>query len=93
MINVEYHGDIDKLKKKKEINNDMVEHVNHYQFKEYEIMDIIEEIYGKESVKEFALCNAFKYLFRCKRKHDNPLEDIKKARTYLDYYINLDEKE
>ena len=46
---------------------------------------------GRGAVKSFCLCNAFKYLWRHNRK--NGVEDIKKARWYLDKYIELAEEE
>ena len=42
---------------------------------------------GREAVKSFCLCNAYKYLWRHKNK--NGLEDLKKARWYLDRYITM----
>lgn len=37
----------------------------------------------------FCQCNAFKYLYRAKRK--NGLEDMKKAIWYLNKYVELEE--
>ena len=34
-------------------------------------------------------CNAFKYLWRCKKKHDTPEEDVEKAVWYLQKYLEL----
>ena len=51
----------------------------------------MEETQGKEAVMDFCLCNAFKYLYRHNRK--NGLEDIKKAKWYVDKYIELAEKQ
>ena len=42
---------------------------------------------GIEAVKNFCLCNAFKYLYRHDKK--NGLEDIKKANWYINKYIEL----
>lgn len=46
---------------------------------------------GTEAVKGFCLCNAFKYIYRCRNK--NGLEDIKKADWYLKKLIEIGERE
>lgn len=68
---------------------DNVNHPPHYETGKYESIDVMEEVFGKESVKDFCLCNAFKYLYRCKHKHETPLEDVQKAVWYLNHYIEL----
>lgn len=45
------------------------------------------ETQGAKATKEFCICNAFKYLYRHKRK--NGVEDIKKAIWYLNKYLEL----
>lgn len=35
----------------------------------------------------FCVGNAIKYLWRCNDKHDNPLEDLKKAQWYINREI------
>ena len=49
------------------------------------------ETQGTEAVKDFCICNAFKYLYRHKNK--NGIEDIKKADWYLKKYIELASEE
>ena len=71
-----------KEKKKK----DVVNHPDHYETGKFECFDVMEEVFGTEAVKNFCLCNAFKYLYRCKRK--NGLEDLKKAQWYLEKLIS-----
>lgn len=71
---------------------DNVNHPYHYTHTGLECIDVMEKIFGIVCVKHFCLCNAFKYLFRCNFKHKQ-LEDIKKARWYLDKFIQLQEKE
>lgn len=44
-----------------------------------------------EAVKNFCICNAFKYLWRHGKK--NGVEDVKKAAWYLNKFIELEEKE
>jgi hypothetical protein len=46
------------------------------------------ETQGKEKVKAFCICNAFKYLYRHGRK--NGREDIEKAVWYLNKYLELE---
>jgi len=67
---------------------DPVNKPRHYTQSGIECIDVMERIFGTDCVKSFCLCNAFKYIFRCKHKN-NTLEDIKKARWYLDKYIKL----
>ena len=70
--------------------NDVVNHPSHYESGKFECIDVMEETQGKEAVMNFCICNAFKYLYRHNRK--NGIEDIKKARWYLDKYIELKER-
>lgn len=69
--------------------NDNVNHPSHYATGKYECIDVMLEIFGIEAVKTFCLLNAFKYNYRSGRK--NGLEDIKKAKWYIDKYIELSE--
>lgn len=67
--------------------NDPVNHPNHYCQGGIECIDAMEAAFGKQTVADFCICNAFKYIFRCKNK--NGLEDVKKAGWYLDKYLEL----
>lgn len=69
---------------------DNINHPAHYTSGRFECIDIMEETQGKEAVKSFCLCNAFKYLYRHQRK--NGVEDIKKAIWYLNKYTELTEE-
>ena len=69
--------------------NDNVNHPSHYEIGSFECIDVMLETQGKEAVKNFCLCNAFKYIYRHNNK--NGLEDIKKAKWYIDKYIELSE--
>lgn len=73
------------------LKEDTVNHPSHYETGKFECIEVMEEAMGTEAVKNFCICNAFKYLYRYKRK--NGLEDIKKAKWYLDRYIKLSEGE
>lgn len=70
---------------------DVVNHPSHYETGKYECIDVMAEALGKEAVKDFCLCNAFKYIYRHKRK--NGLEDIKKAQYYINKYVEMEESE
>lgn len=70
-----------------------VEKPEHYTYGKYECIDVIKEI-TKDLTGEEAFCigNAIKYLWRW--KHKNGVEDIKKAKWYLDKLIKeLEEPE
>lgn len=65
-----------------------VNHPDHYETNGIECIDAMIASQGTESVKEYCLCNAFKYIWRCKHKHQG-LEDIEKAIWYLRKYVEL----
>lgn len=70
----------------------MADNVNspyHYCTGQFECIDVMLETQGREAVKSFCLCNAFKYLYRHNGK--NGLEDIRKAKWYLEKYISLED--
>ena len=63
---------------------DNVNHPAHYeQSCSLECIQVMELVFGANAVRDFCLCNAFKYMWRYKNK--NGLEDLKKANWYLDY--------
>ena len=68
--------------------NDPVNHPSHYETGGIECFDAIVASQGMESAKDFCLCNAFKYIWRCKHKGKS-LEDVKKAIWYLEKYKYL----
>jgi hypothetical protein len=63
-----------------------VNHPSHYQGKN-ECIDVMIAMFGKEAVKHFCMCNAYKYRFRSDKK--NGEEDIKKAEWYETKLIEL----
>ena len=84
-------GHIDKaMTKFKSMPIDVVNHPTHYESGKFECIDVMLETQGKEAVMDFCLCNAFKYLYRHNRK--NGIEDIKKAKWYVDKYIETEQK-
>lgn len=69
---------------------DMVNHPTHYETGQFECIDVMVETQGVEAVKDFCICNAFKYLYRHRRK--NGVEDVEKAKWYIDKYLQLEGK-
>ena len=68
---------------------DNVNHPAHYNTGKYESIDVMVETQGVDAVKNFCICNAFKYIYRHRFK--NRTEDIKKAIWYLNKYVELNE--
>ena len=68
---------------------DNVNHPAHYNTGKYESIDVMVETQGINAVKNFCICNAFKYIYRHRFK--NGTEDIKKAIWYLNKYVELNE--
>ena len=69
--------------------NDNIKHPKHYTQGKFETIEIIESIVNSMSISPFegyALGNVIKYISRF--YHKNGLEDLKKARFYLDILIN-----
>lgn len=74
--------------------NDSVSHPNHYQSKSgLEVIDVIKAFTEDcEGIEAYYTGNVIKYVCRWKKK--NGLEDLKKARQYLDWLIEkVGEKE
>ena len=67
-----------------------VNHPDHYKEDKYECIDVMVDIYGVEATKNFCKLNAFKYIWRSDKKGKD-IEDMKKAKWYIDKYIELDE--
>ena len=72
-------------------DDDQVNHPSHYQsyVKELNIeaIDCMRAAFGDDDVLAFCLCNAMKYIYRCKSKGGN--ESIQKAIWYLNKYLEL----
>jgi hypothetical protein len=70
------------------ISHDPVNHPSHYcQDGQMECIDEMVMFFGKEVVKHFCLCNAWKYRYRANSK--NGKEDLKKAAWYVHKYREL----
>lgn len=81
---------VDKEEKPKN-EPDLVNHPNHYETGKFECIEVMEEALGRDVVKGFCIGNAFKYLYRAKRK--NGLEDLKKAQWYLNRVISMEDED
>lgn len=72
------------------ITHDIVNHPEHYcREGAMECIDEMLTLFGKEVVKHFCLCNAWKYRYRSNAK--NGEEDIKKSDWYIAKYKELKE--
>lgn len=67
---------------------DSVNHPSHYETNGIECIDAMTAAQGVDSVQDFCICNAFKYIWR--HKHKNGAEDIKKAVWYLNKWLELE---
>ena len=68
-----------------------VEEINHpprYKHGEYECIDVMVDVFGKEATEHFCLLSAFKYVWR--KDYKGGIQDIKKAMWYLDKYLELE---
>lgn len=68
-----------------------IEHPSYYNQGGIECIDVMQKLYGKDFVSNFCLGNALKYLWRCDRKHETPINDLKKARWYIDHAVKINE--
>lgn len=66
---------------------DMVNHPPHYTNSGMECIDEMILIFGKEAVRNFCLCNAWKY--RKRAIYKNGEEDMKKSDWYINKYKEL----
>ena len=80
------------------IKKEIVEHFenepSHYTFGKYECIDVIEELSKQnnlQGIEGFLYGNIIKYLWRY--KHKNGIEDLQKARWYLDRLISNTEND
>ena len=75
-----------------DVKPDPVNRPAHYTSGGIECIDAMQAAFGDDAVKGFCLCNAFKYLWRHRSK--NGVEDLKKARWYLNRLIReMEDKE
>lgn len=72
-----------------ELDDDMVNSPNHYTNGRVEVIEVLEDAVDNAPTNQAAVlqANALKYLLRLWLK-ENPLQDAKKARWYLDRLIS-----
>lgn len=76
--------DVESNTDKVEDTYEMVDHPQHYNNYEYEVIDMMRKIYGDEKTAIFCELNAFKYRMRMGTKPTSPInEDLKKEQWYL----------
>lgn len=75
-----------------QVEVDNVNHPKHYEGK-IECINAMQEVLGKDGTISFCIGNAFKYIWRCKKKHETPIEDLKKCRWYINKALELLESE
>lgn len=63
------------------VDEDPVNHPEHYTYGSVECIDAMLETQGVDAVIHFCECNAFKYMWR--HRHKKGVEDLKKASWYL----------
>jgi hypothetical protein len=67
-------------------------HPSHYADRKYEVIDVMQDTMQHEHLKGYLFGASFKYMMRWDKK-ENPLQDLKKARWYLDRLIQTIEEE
>lgn len=77
----------DKELKAASSKTDAVNHPDHYKIGDIECIDVMLATQGVDAVINFCICNSFKYIYRHVNK--NGLEDIRKAKWYLDKALEL----
>lgn len=68
---------------------DKVNHPSHYTFGSIEVIDYIRDKMTPDEFQGYCMGNILKYISR--HKHKNGVEDLKKARVYLDWLIESEE--
>lgn len=71
--------------------SEKVNHPDHYNTESFECIEVMEEVFGTEAVKNFCKLNAFKYLWRADEK--DGMDDIRKAQWYLEHMRSLEAEE
>ena len=77
----------DKELKAASSKTDAVNYPDHYKIGDIECIDVMLATQGVDAVINFCICNSFKYIYRHVNK--NGLEDIRKAKWYLDKALEL----
>ena len=71
------------------MKDSLVDHPRHYNIGNIEVLDVIADWLTGDELRGFIKGNVLKYVAR--ERHKNGLEDLKKARFYLDWLIKNEE--
>ena len=83
-MNESNDNELNKTNERKKLKVPDVSNPGHYKSAlGVECIDLIEDRLGDSIAFGFCVANAFKYLFRCKHKHETCVEDVRKAKWYL----------
>jgi hypothetical protein len=81
---------VEEVEEEPTITHDIVNHPEHYcREGAMECIDEMITLFGREVVKHFCLCNAWKYRYRSNQKNGD--EDIAKSDWYIRKYKELSE--
>lgn len=80
----QYHDPNNAIREWNELHGDIIQKPAHYNSGKYETIEVIKDITG-ELYEGYLLGNVLKYVSRY--QHKNGVEDLKKARVYLDWLI------
>lgn len=82
------------LKRCKEVEKDKSVNPDHYKSAlGVECSELMRDRLGEDCYFGFCLCNALKYLFRCRHKNPTLSDDVRKAHWYLSSAVSLIDKE
>ncbi|AQY55101.1 hypothetical protein [Geobacillus phage TP-84] len=88
----EYKKTMDKVDKNEnvhDVHQDVINKPRHYHQGGFDALYVIERKFGRVVLRGFYIGNIIKYILRFEQK--NGVEDLKKARFYLDKLIELEE--
>lgn len=80
------HNIVQVIMSTQEENKDNVNHPSHYTSGGIECIEAIKASMSKDEYKGYLKGNVLKYVWRYKNKN-NPVEDLKKAKVYLEWLI------
>lgn len=83
----DFQNGIEKKQQALSSSEDDVKNPKHYKLEglNVESIEVIKSVLGQEGFKAFCKGNILKYLIRAEKK--NGLEDYRKAKTYLDWFL------
>lgn len=70
------------------IEGEEINHPPRYNHGNYECIDVMVDVFGKEATQHFCLLSSFKYIWR--KDYKGGIQDIKKAMWYMDKYLELE---